>query len=422
MKEKTSAHPSDLNEKEYFPRAIEIETNTSCNRRCSHCPNSIYDRGLIENEQLMPPVLFHKIIDELSELEYNGKISPVFYGEPLLDGRIEGFMRYARKKLPDSHILIYTNGDFLTPGKYFELVEAGVDEFLVTQHAEDIPAGIKKLNSHFGGKPGLPVPITYQTFTPETELYNRGGLLHVPAKNPVPGCAYEWIMRIVIDYKGDVILCNNDYFGSVTFGNLQEEKLIDIWMNQKYRDIRKRLRDQQYTLPLCRKCTEGYDPEKTRKTILAAKIQSMELFEEDPGDRLDITALPELPDSTNFNVECIEIHEKKYLLKGPPGIRHGIDKILVIKGWAIDSSSGTPAAGVFIAFDSGHIYRSYYSLDRPDVADNLKNTNLKETGFFCTIPLDVLPEGLRVFRLKIVSETRRGYYYPENKFSIEIPF
>jgi len=420
MKDKISGNSPGQYEKEYFPSAIEIETNTSCNRRCIHCPNSIYDRGLIENEQLMPTALFNKIIDELSEIEYDGKISPVFYGEPLLDRRIGDLMRYVRKKLPEAKILIYTNGDFLTYGKYSELVEAGVDEFLATQHGEDIPAAMKDLYAHFQDSTCLPVPITYQVFTPATELYNRGGLLHLPAVNPVPGCAYEWIMRIVIDFRGDVILCNNDYLGSVILGNLQEEKLIDIWMDKKFRNIRINLQNQNYTLPICRMCTEHYNPVKTSTALLNAKIESLEFYDENPGDYIDIKAIPELPDTTEFNVECIEIHEKKYLLKGPAGINHGVDKILVIKGWAIDSSSGNPAAGVFITFDSGHLYRCYYSLDRPDVADNLKNKNLRETGFLCTIQVGDLPKGLRSFRLKIVTRNLRGYYYPETKFLIEI--
>ena len=30
---------------------IDIETTTFCNRRCSYCPNSLFDRGLKENEK-----------------------------------------------------------------------------------------------------------------------------------------------------------------------------------------------------------------------------------------------------------------------------------------------------------------------------------------------------------------------------------
>lgn len=41
-----------------------IEINTSCNRRCAYCPNSVFERGLIKNEQRMDEALYHKLIDE----------------------------------------------------------------------------------------------------------------------------------------------------------------------------------------------------------------------------------------------------------------------------------------------------------------------------------------------------------------------
>ena len=47
-----------------------IETLTACNLRCSYCPNSVFERGLIKNNQEMDIVLFHKIIDELAELNW----------------------------------------------------------------------------------------------------------------------------------------------------------------------------------------------------------------------------------------------------------------------------------------------------------------------------------------------------------------
>jgi sulfatase maturation enzyme AslB (radical SAM superfamily) len=47
---------------------FDIETITTCNRRCSYCPNSIFERSLPKNEKLMDKELFEKIIDELAEI------------------------------------------------------------------------------------------------------------------------------------------------------------------------------------------------------------------------------------------------------------------------------------------------------------------------------------------------------------------
>ena len=49
-----------------------IETTTHCNRRCSYCPNSVFERGSKENTQLIDTALFRKIIDDLAEMGYKG--------------------------------------------------------------------------------------------------------------------------------------------------------------------------------------------------------------------------------------------------------------------------------------------------------------------------------------------------------------
>ncbi|MBU1121026.1 radical SAM protein, partial [Candidatus Micrarchaeota archaeon] len=89
--------------------AVEIETNTECNRKCVNCPNFLFER----EKGLMETNLYKKIINELSETKYNGRLSPHFYNEPLLDKRLLLLMSYTRDKLPEAFICVYTNGDLL---------------------------------------------------------------------------------------------------------------------------------------------------------------------------------------------------------------------------------------------------------------------------------------------------------------------
>lgn len=401
-----------IGEKLYFARAVEIDTITTCNRKCVYCPNNIYERGLIKNEKLMPIELFHKIIDELAEIEYNGRISPVFYGEPLLDKRIVELMQYVRNKLPKSNIVLFTNGDYLTYTKYSQLVIAGVDKFIVTQHGTDVPDGIKDILKYSESHECDLKPITYQTSI-DIFMSNRGGLVHVREESP-PFCASHY--RIVINYEGDVILCSNDYFSEVKFGNVQEKKLIEIWMESRFRNIREDLRNQRYTLPVCVRCVENYDPIKTKKDIIEDKIESLEEYNEEDPNQVDIRTISEIPDTTAFNIDYIKFHDRVYLVNRPAGITHGIDKVLVIKGWAFDSSAYIPAAAVFATFDTGQEYCAYYPLERPDVAKYFGSKMLKETGFVFNIPLDDLSPDSCYFRLKIVSHDRRRYYHPPQQF------
>ena len=101
--------------------AVEIETTTVCNRTCSYCPNSAIKRPAGN----MDEALFRSIIDSLKEMDFSGRVSPHFYGEPLVDRRILKFIAYTREKLPKAFIKLFTNGDLLTYDLFLKLLESG---------------------------------------------------------------------------------------------------------------------------------------------------------------------------------------------------------------------------------------------------------------------------------------------------------
>ena len=61
---------------------------------------------------------------------------------------------------------------------------------------------------------------------------------------------------MTINYKGDIILCCNDYFGKYKFGNVANEKLIDIWNKKGYKKIRQNNMDGKFSLDICKNCKE----------------------------------------------------------------------------------------------------------------------------------------------------------------------
>ena len=116
---------------------INIETTTYCNRRCLYCPNSVFERSLKKNEKLMSENVFKKIIDELAEINFKGRISPHFYGEPLLDKRLVDLMKYTHEKLPKAKLEIYTNGDLLKIDIFDKLYKVGVRHYVITLHGNE---------------------------------------------------------------------------------------------------------------------------------------------------------------------------------------------------------------------------------------------------------------------------------------------
>jgi radical SAM protein with 4Fe4S-binding SPASM domain len=235
--------------------AVNIETTTHCNRRCKFCPNSKYNRGLKKNEKRMNEKLFKKIIEELAEINYRGIIRPFFYGEPLVDERMSKWVKHIKEKLPKAKVFLNTNGLVLTIPIYKKLCQAGVDYFMISQYTEKMLSNVKEVFEYLQTRPQEENKINYRVFNKEEfTLSNRGGEVDVPVIAERPFCAYPGHYDLSIDYKGDVLLCCNDYHGKVIFGNVKNERIIDIWKKLSYYKLRKEVRTGTYKLPICKKC------------------------------------------------------------------------------------------------------------------------------------------------------------------------
>ena len=66
--------------------------------------------------------LFEKIIGELEEMNYSGRISYFSNCEPLLDDRIFEFIEYGKKHLPNAYHSLFTNGLLLNMEGYKKLI------------------------------------------------------------------------------------------------------------------------------------------------------------------------------------------------------------------------------------------------------------------------------------------------------------
>ncbi len=238
-----------------FFDVIDIEVNTYCNRRCPYCPNSAYEKGLKKNEKFMSEKTYEKLIDELAKLKFRGRITPCFYNEPLTDNRLLDLIGYARKKLPYAKIIITTNGDYLDIKSYRNLIKAGVDSFYISQHNCSKPSEkLKQVFDFVKKNRNLRRTIHYEVIDPKSRpLFNRGGLVRPQVVSETPICI-DYGNPLIVDYQGNILLCCNDYFGSVNFGNINEKSLLEIWDSEKFKSLRKRLRRGIYDLPICRKC------------------------------------------------------------------------------------------------------------------------------------------------------------------------
>lgn len=230
---------------------ISIETFSACNRRCSYCPNSKFDRGLIKNSKTLKTELFYKIINELVELKWFGQIQLNFYNEPLMDERLPELVKYTRLKLPACSIEIYTNGDFLTVDLYKKLVESGVTDLIIMEHSERRTDDIDKLLQYrkLNGDDHVKVLCKKMEV-----IDSRGGLIKLSGEeNKVKNCLWP-VHNFIVNYEGEAVLCCNDYLNTVKLGNLENEKLIDIWNKISYKQLRNELRKGIFRYEICKKC------------------------------------------------------------------------------------------------------------------------------------------------------------------------
>ncbi len=227
--------------------AIDIETTSECNLKCGYCPTAYYNRG----KHLMTEKLFKKIIDELATIPYKGRISPHFYGEPLLDERLPNLLSYARKKLPLSTIIIHTNGLLLKADVFRRFLNAGVDGFLVTLHNDFIAQKITDIFKEL--KPEERKKIRTMDLVKKS-LFNRGGLVTHHKIKKLKRCFYL-SDEIAVSYAGDLV-CTNDFFANHKFGNLNQENLLDVWNKPAFIKTRKDLLRGRFILEICKQCTK----------------------------------------------------------------------------------------------------------------------------------------------------------------------
>jgi MoaA/NifB/PqqE/SkfB family radical SAM enzyme len=174
---------------------------------------------------------FDKIISDLKSMNFNGKIAPHLYGEPLSDPRLTHWMARIRKELPEVVIRVVTNGDFLTKAKYHELIEAGVTYFDLSKHSPKWPSELERLMAELAPEERHQRLRMYDYWSDYQEnqegFTTRGGKvkLKVPKEHPIL-CSY--VIFPVINTFGDVILCVEDYGSEYKFGNINKRHLLDI--------------------------------------------------------------------------------------------------------------------------------------------------------------------------------------------------
>jgi radical SAM protein with 4Fe4S-binding SPASM domain len=231
-------------------RSVELEVNSMCNRRCSYCPNVSTQRPT----GYMTESLFQKIIGDLAEMDFDGNVSYHFYGEPMLDRRLLGFVEYTVRHLPRCRPLIYSNGDFLTLDIFREYVKWGRTTFCITQHDNRMPPTLQAILSEASAEEQGHIEVR---FANEIQMMNRSGLIKtmdVP-REPLEIPCDAPLATMVITMNGNVVLCCNDYLETQVIGNVRTYSLQQVWCSEPFERFRSALSNGDRTASkLCVSC------------------------------------------------------------------------------------------------------------------------------------------------------------------------
>lgn len=221
---------------------VEIEVCSRCNRSCHYCPVSLDPRPPVPTRMSDP--VFRRVVDQLAEVRFAGRISYHLYNEPLLRTDLHRLVGLVADRLPDALQILNTNGDLLDERRYRALRRAGIDYFYVTRHSP-------------GEYPARPFQVVQMS--EDLILTNRGGTL---AHLPTPSASatrtpcFAPTEMLIVTVTGDVLLCYEDARREHVLGNLMRDRLVEIWNSQRFRAQRERLAGGDRSVQaMCLSCT-----------------------------------------------------------------------------------------------------------------------------------------------------------------------
>ncbi len=186
-------------------------------------------------------------MDDLYSLNYRGSLVFGGFCEPFLDRRLFRFLRAARSRLGKKvTIAVYTNGDYFSDSVYEFFSDYNIKAY-VTLHEHSEKAHLFK--KKFGAKKNVFIRDTMV----DDYLTTMGGLVEVKKREMKKVCIHAPFI-LTVNCDGDIVLCCEDFFAKNRFGNISERKVVDIWNDETFVNLRKKLKKGKSDIPLCRFC------------------------------------------------------------------------------------------------------------------------------------------------------------------------
>jgi radical SAM protein with 4Fe4S-binding SPASM domain len=280
-----------------FPRFFQIETTRLCNARCPFCAVDQWDKSV----PMMSEALWQKIAAELIEWrDWLRFVDLQRAGEPLLDKNIYRRVRQL-KEGGLKHIALSTNASGLNEKNARALLEAGIDEVMLSIDAVD-KEGYEKSRVGLRYEQVMQNIRTYfrlrDEIRPKSMIRVRAVCVFDPDKEPGAVRAWEdfwgplrrphdriymkrmhsWGNQVVLDgtppadaevlhpciipwstmhitAMGTVALCPHDFDGKADLGDINTHSIAEVWRAQKLEEVRRlHASGQRNAINFCRGC------------------------------------------------------------------------------------------------------------------------------------------------------------------------
>jgi len=293
--------------------SIAVEIAAKCNRHCHFCPNDYFKRP----DEFMSNEMFYNIVAELKSLRYKGRFEFYIYNEPTRDVRLISFIKHVRQNLPSACLMINTNGDYFKNATSIkELFDAGLNQMQINIYSANdasdnekvfangveqarkrervlnqwvselkIPNNLSLYQNIGPYKQAVKVIAKYGIKKGHKDYTNRSGLVENFASaigDPLEKMCTKPFRFLNINWKGDSILCCNDYYGETNFGNVKRNSLVSIWNHPKFNAYRLKLQNKNRNMFLCDKCDfkGGPYPHMINQVTFGSKLDKKILNEE----------------------------------------------------------------------------------------------------------------------------------------------
>ena len=289
-----------------YPRLVCIETTNHCNALCSFCPNNALSRSKTH----MSDDLFEKIVEDCREFPLEA-VEPFMQGEPFADPKIIPRMEHIRRRLPDTKLRVYSNGNALTPKRIDQLIGLGIDHLYISVNTLDedkykdlMGLRLKKTLDNLEyltdpvRKKKVANDMTFRmTRLENTTLEDQDNFLDyckqrkvrpfivglfnykgdIGTDLPAPNYPCEHITRLDILASGKVTLCCQDQDGEYSWGDVNQQSVLEVyrgkvatWYREMHRTGRRAEADPCGTCNLFWPSFEGMPVFRTAKYALQA--------------------------------------------------------------------------------------------------------------------------------------------------------